>query len=131
MKKLLIVVLALSIVACKQSEFPEFDYPDSRLKALGEWKGAVYTKETNTLIDSVSFILTLDLQSEDKLKIDTFSIEERGLNNIGEYPLRWECGLVEDPTATGYFETNASVTILTIEKADSTHGRVIWECIKQ
>ena len=131
MRKLLIVLLVLSTVACRQSEFPEFTYPDSRLKALGEWKGAVYTKETNILIDSVSFILTLDLQSEDKLKIDTFSIEERGLNNIGEHPLRWECGLVEDPTATGYFETNASVTILTIEKADSTYGRVIWECIKQ
>jgi hypothetical protein len=131
MKKLLIVVLALSIVACRQSEFPEFNYPDSRLKALGEWKGAVYTKETNTLIDSVSFILTLDLQSEDKLKIDTFSIEERGLVVLEDYPLRWECRLVEDPTATGYFETNASVTILTIEKADSTYGRVIWECIKQ
>ena len=131
MKKLLIVVLALSIVACRQSEFPEFNYPDSRLKALGEWKGAVYTKETNTLIDSVSFILTLDLQSDDKLKIDTFSIEERGLVVLEDYPLRWECRLVEDPTATGYFETNASVTILTIEKADSTYGRVIWECIKQ
>lgn len=131
MRKLLIVLLVLSTVACRQSEFPEFTYPDSRLKALGEWKGAVYTKETNILIDSVSFILTLDLQSEDKLKIDTFSIEERGLNNIGEHPLRWECGLVEDPTATGYFETNASVTILTIEKADSTYGRVVWECVKQ
>ena len=131
MKKLLIVVLALSIVACRQSEFPEFNYPDSRLKALGEWKGAVYTKETNTLIDSVSFILTLDLQSDDKLKIDTFSIEERGLVVLEDYPLRWECRLVEDPTATGYFQTNASVTILTIEKADSTYGRVIWECIKQ
>ena len=131
MKKLLIVLLALSTVACRQSEFPEFTYPDSRLKALGEWEGAVYTKETNTLVDSVSFILTLDLQSEDKIKIDTFSIEERGLVVLGEHPLRWECNLVEDPTATGYFETNASVTILTIEKADSTYGRVVWECIKK
>ena len=131
MRKLLIVLLALSTVACRQSEFPEFTYPDSRLKALGEWEGVVYAKETNTLVDSVSFILTLDLQSEDKLKIDTFSIEERGLVVLGEHPLRWECNLVEDPTATGYFETNASVTILTIEKADSTYGRVVWECIKK
>ena len=131
MKKLLIVILALTAIACRQSEFPEFIYPDSRLKALGQWEAVVYPKGSDTPIDSVSFILTSDVQSENKLKIDTFSIEERGIIVLGEHPLRWECGLVEDPTATGYFETNASVTILTIEKADSTYGRVIWECIKQ